>query len=52
MKYFLRDINGNTFGEANDVKTALQNFGEIYDEWPEVASSYTVEIYLEIGKEV
>lgn len=51
MKYFLRDINGNTFGEANDVKTALQNFGEIYDEWPEAAASYTVEIYLEIGKD-
>ena len=51
MKYFLRDLDNVVIGQANDIKTALQLFGEVYDQNPEATTSYLVEIYLEIGKD-
>ena len=48
MKYYLFDLENIPVGEADDVKTALQVFGEVYDENPDEAKDYQVQVFLEI----
>lgn len=52
MKYYLFDFEHNWQATAKDIKTALQVFGEMYDESPENRKDWTVEIYLEIKPKV
>lgn len=49
MKYFLFDLNNIPITEADDIKTALQIFGEVYDKEPDAAKDYVVQIFLEIS---
>ena len=48
MKYYLFDLENIPVAEADDVKTALQVFGEVYDENPDIAKDYQVQVFLEI----
>ena len=48
MKYYLFDFDNIPISEADDIKTALQVFGEVYDENPDVTKEYLVQIFLEI----
>lgn len=52
MKYYLFDYEHNCRGTARDIKTALQTFGEMCDEFPEASKDWVVEIYLEIRPHV
>lgn len=48
MKYYLFGLDNVPISEADDVKTALQVFGKVYDEDPDTAKDYQVQIFLEI----
>lgn len=48
MKYYLFNTENVPISEANDIKAALQDFGEVYDADPEYTKDYVVQIFLEI----
>lgn len=48
MKYYLFNLDNVPICEANDIKAALQDFGEVYDTDPEGAKDFVVQIFLEI----